>query len=81
MKANKAEAMRQIRGALRRFQKQAARIKTEKDMATALAMWEGYLQVFYFSGIISREEYNNLKKETEAFRRPDAYQGGLKRDA
>lgn len=71
MKANKERAMRQIRGVLRRSKELIADAGTEKEQAAGLAMCEGYLQSFYFSGIISREEYEAFWKEMKGFRRSD----------
>lgn len=71
MKADKERAMHQIRGVLRRSKELIADAGTEKKQAVGLAMCEGYLQSFYFSGIISREEYEALQKEMKEFRGSD----------
>lgn len=76
MKANKERAMRQIRGILRRSKELIADARTEKEQATGLAMCEGYLQAFYFSGIISREEYEAFWKEMKGFRGLDGRRTG-----
>lgn len=79
MKVDKEEVMRQIRGVLRRTEKLIARAETEEGRATGLAMCEGYLQAFYFCGVINREEYKDFRQDLQAFRRLDNYRRGLER--
>lgn len=78
MKANKEAVMRQLEKSLRKSKKLIAEAKTQEAQAVGLAMIEGYLQAYYFSGIINREEYNKFQRDMESFRRLDAYRRELK---
>jgi len=79
VRAGREEAMRQIEGVLGKTKKLIASAGTEKDRAVGQAMWEGYLQAFYFTGVISQEDYGDLRRDMEAFRRLDAYRRGMER--
>lgn len=65
----KKEVIRQIRGVMKNTKKQISEMDDLEKKAAAFAAFEAYMQVFYFCGLITREEYRKISEEMDHFRK------------
>lgn len=65
----KKEVIRQIRGVMKNTKKQISETNDLEEKAAAFAACEAYMQVFYFCGMITREEYRENSEEMDHFRK------------